>query len=435
MSAQNQQTQQASIAALTELHEKLGNPTGDYSVLIGGPSDAGEQLLMPCTGQAAYHRRSDGGIGFIAASGDRGASADGGRTWQLLDRITFPDPPANVQGDKGGGFGGYTGPAGIVNMKNGKLGMTWTQSYGIGGNHQLLDHYFRTSDDNGDTWSDDVLVNLGHDKGAPFFGTLRQLDSGRLIQPVRWLLWGGDHNVNHSTSEVNGEIVAHEGHLHHPEFESAYCYFSDDNGATWSRSKGDILGYLQDGWGNYVSMDEPTLDQLPDGRVLLIARSSLGRLMRSISEDGGETWSIPEPTDLMSDGAPCASVRLPGSNDVLIVWNQSSASEIRRGLRRCRLCSAITRDGVKFDHFRTIEWHSYVPKCDEHINPEPWLQMLRASDHVGPLPDNYGNSCYPAISVNGDEVLVNYLHILPRHPGGGIGALKLRIMSVGWFSE
>lgn len=427
------QNQQASMAALTELREKLGHPPGDLSALFDGPSDAGEQLLMPNSGgQAAYHQRSDGAIGFISAGGERGASSDGGRTWQLFDKISFPQPPVREETEKGGGAGGYTGPAGIVDMKNGKLGLTWTRSYGIGGNHTRLDHFFRCSDDNGDTWSEDVLVNLGGDKGAPFFGTLRQLDSGRLIQPVRWLLWGGDHNVNHAMAEIDGELVPHEGHLHHPEFESAYCYFSDDDGATWSRSKADILGYLQDGWGNYVSMDEPTLEQLPDGRVLLLARSSLGRMMRAISEDGGETWSIPETTDLMSDGAPCASVRL-ANDDVLIVWNQSSASEIRRGLRRCRLCSAITRDGVKFDHFHTIEWHDYVPKGDEHIAPEPWLQMLRAVDNVGQLPANYGNSCYPAIGVNGDEVLVNYLHVLPRHPGGAIGALKLRILPVGWF--
>ena len=432
MAERDQQARRASIAAVTELRASLGQPTGDLSALFDGPSDAGEQLLMPCGGQAACHRRRDGGIGFIGGGGGRGASADGGRTWRILDPVTLPDPPMRVEVEQGG-VGGYTGPAGVVDMPDGRVGMTWTRAYGIGGNQQKLDHFFRSSGDDGATWSDDVLVNPGGDKGAPFFGTLRRLDTGRLIQPVRWCLWGGDHNVGHATAEVDGQIVAHEGHLHHPEFEAAYCYYSDDDGATWSRSRGDILGYLQDGWGNYVSMDEPTLEQLPDGRVLLIARSSLGRLMRAFSEDGGERWSVPEPTDLMSDGAPCASVRLPQTGDVLIVWNQSSPSEIRRGLRRCRLCSALTRDGVRFDHIRTLEWHAYVPKGDEHIPPEPWLQMLRAVDHVGPLPENYGNSCYPNVGVNGDEVLVNYLHILPRHPGGAISGLKLRILPVGWF--
>ena len=288
MSDATEQTKRASIAAVTEMHEKAGQPAGELSKLLVGGATDGDQVLVPFGGQAACYARDDGSLGAISTSGERGLSRDGGRSWQMLDRITFPDPPSSFEGAAGGGFLGYNGPAGVVKMADGRLGMTWVQSYAMGRNHDKFDFYFRTSSDEGETWSDDVLVNIAADKGAPFYDTLRQLDSGRLIQPVRWLFWGGAHNVGYATATVDGEIVDHEGHLHHPEFEPAYCYFGDDDGTTWSRSQADILGYVQDGWGNYVSMDEPTLEQLPDGRLLLLARSSLGRLMRCFSEDGGE---------------------------------------------------------------------------------------------------------------------------------------------------
>ena len=314
--------------------------------------------------------------------------------------------------------------------------MTWTQTYPVGGNQDVFRFFFRASDDDGETWSDDIRVNTGEDKGAPLFGTLRQLSTGRLIQPVRWLHWGGPQLRKMSVCTCNGEVLDHEGHGHHPELEIAYCYFSDDEGQTWSRSIGDVIGWFQDGWGNFISIDEPCVEQLPDGRVLMIARSLVGRLVASFSEDGGTTWSIPEVTPLCADGAPCMMRRLPETGDVLCVWNQQSASEMRRGLRRCRLTAALTSDGKTWNHFRSIEWHPHVPECSEYIAPEEGrVQLIRALDDVGELPEGYGSSSYPTIDVVGDEVFIAYGHTIGRHPKHMIGGHKFRILPTSWFYE
>ena len=435
MSDKGETAKRASLAAVTEMMSKAGAPSRDLASLLENGTRDGDQLLLALAGSPAFVPREDGRLGVMTSAGARGVSDDGGRTIEALNTLRLPEPPAKEQGTVMGGHAGFNGPMGFVKMSSGKLGMTWTQTYPVGGNMDVFRFCFRTSDDDGDTWSEDVLVNIGQDKGAPLFGTLRQLAGGRLIQPVRWLHWGGPQLRKCSVCTCDGEVLDHEGHGHHPELEIAYCYYSDDEGKTWSRSIGDVIVWFQDGWGNFLTIDEPSVEELPDGRVLMIARTLVGRLLTSFSEDGGTTWSIPEVTHIASDGAPCMVRRIPETGDILCVWNQQSTNEIRRGLRRCRLATALTRDGVTWEHFRTIEWHPHVSERSEYIKPEEKIQLTRALDDVGELPEGFGCSSYPTVDVNGDEVIIAYHHTIGRHPKSAYGALKYRILPVAWFYE
>ena len=434
MSDKRDQAKRASLAAVTEMMAEAGAPPRDLTPLLQSGTPEGEQLLFPLGGSPAFMPRADGRLGVMTSNRARGVSDDGGRTVAALSGLELPESPAVHDGPITGGHAGCNGPAGYVRMQNGHIGMTWTQTYPVGGNQDVFRFYFRSSADDGETWSDDVRVNPGEDKGVPLFGTLRQLDSGRLIQPVRWLHWGGPQLRVCSVCTVDGEVLEHEGHGHHPELEMAYCYCSDDNGATWSRSIGDIIGWFQDGWGNFLTVDEPAVEQLPDGRLLMLARGLIGRLVKSYSEDDGTTWSIPDVTQLASDGAPCMLRRLP-NGDVLCVWNQQSANEIRRGFRRCRLSAAVTRDGTKWQHFRSIDWHGHVPERSEYIVPDEKIQLTRALDDVGELPAVWGTSSYSTVDVNGDEVIIAYSHGIGRHPSTAYGALKYRILPLAWFYD
>ena len=432
---ERKQAKRASLAAVTEMMTAAGvPPPQDLPRLLEGGTSAGEQLLLAVPGSPAFLPRDDGTLDVLSAAGTRAVSDDGGRTLDPQPGFQLPAPPTTQADPVMGGHAGYNSAAGFVRMPDGSIGMTWTQTYPVGGNQDAFRFWFRRSFDNGATWSEDVRVNLGEDKGAPLFGTLRRLDSGRLIQPVRWLHWAGPKHRVCSLATVDGEVLEHEGHGHHPEFETAYCYYSDDDGQTWSRSIGDIIGWFQDGWGNFLTIDEPAVEQLADGRVLMIARSLIGRLLRAFSEDGGTTWGLPEITHIAADGAPCMVRRLP-NDDLLCVWNQQNNNEIRRGLRRCRLTAAVTRDGQHWNHFRSIEWHPHVPECSHYMEPEEKIQLTRALDDVGPLPEGYGSSSYPTVDVTGEEVIIAYGHTLGRHPDSTIGALKYRILPLDWFYE
>ena len=97
--------------------------------------------------------------------------------------------------------------------------------------------------------------------------------------------------------------------------------------------------------GGHYSCEEPSIAEVSPGNLLLFHRTPVGRLFQSWSSDNGTTWSLPEPTALASSRAPAALMRIPGTDDLLTIWNQASADEIERGLQRHRLTSAISKDG------------------------------------------------------------------------------------------
>ena len=74
------------------------------------------------------------------------------------------------------------------------------------------------------------------------------------------------------------------------EAGDSYCYLSDDDGETWREG-----GRVQPAGGPSY---EPACIELKDGRVLMLMRTGLGSQFISLSNDGGETWTAPEPTAL-----------------------------------------------------------------------------------------------------------------------------------------
>ena len=170
-----------------------------------------------------------------------------------------------------------------------------------------------------------------------------------------------------------------------------------------------------------------------------MARSTVGRLVQSFSTDGGESWLSVKPSMLPSSESPGIMVALPETGDLLIVWNQVSREEIRRGYRRGRLSSAISRDGGQsWDHFRTLEL-SYGLEDIDRIQAEYPIQMVRARDNVGVLPDGWTYFHYANLDVVGDKVVFRYGRATPL---SGVAELHfenqgsvLRVYPVDWFYE
>jgi len=206
---------------------------------------------------------------------------------------------------------------------------------------------------------------------------------------------------------------------------------SDDEGQSWCRAEDDIFGWLHRGWLNCVAFDEPAVEELQDGRLLLVGRSTVGRLLYSISEDRGEHWSIVEPLPLASSYSPGVLRKIPNTGDIMCVWNQVSPDEIRRGCQRGRLSAAITSDGVTWKHFRTLERHGRLDAADR-IVPEDSLLTCRALDDVGDIPADRGTADYATIAFHDGHAIIMY----PQCRGIAhdlVSAMKIRVLALEWF--
>ena len=328
-------------------------------------------------------------------------SNDRGRTWSASESLQT----------RGESIIGTGAPTSLVRLQSGKLGLLYGHLSGTAGG--TLAGYalcFRTSDDEGQSWSEETLINLPGETASNYHDVLFQLKSGRLVLPTRFcppctfpeLKDAGAYGT------FQGKRFKTEGHAHGPEIDTSQVYFSDDEGCTWKRGPQDIVIWHQDGYGGMWPCDEPGAAQLRDGRLLMMFRTTLGRLYQSLSDDEGLTWSLPQPTDLASSYSPCRLRVIPTTGDLLCVWNQVSGDEVRHGFRRSRLSLAIsTDDGVSWGRFKTLEVGGPADRSNR-IDPDNEIGMVRGEKELGELPADMIYVSYPNAHFFGDEVVLLY---------------------------
>ena len=272
-----------------------------------------------------------------------------------------------------------------------------------------------TSDDDGTTWARQGAVNL---LGSPYYDSLIQLESGRLLLPSRTCYGNGRHpgmsyEEASSWGTWNGLPLQVAGHYHSPEIDIAAVSFSDDDGKTWQRGEGELMGWFDadgvaNGQGGVTACDEPNVAATADGRVMFLARSTVGRLVACHSDDGGETWTAVRPTELASSYSPARLRRIPQTGDLLCIWNQVSREEIRRGYRRGRLSAAVSGDGgLSWANFKTIEVSAGIEDVDRIPAERPITPVVALPD-VGRLPRDFATFDYANVRFAGDKVLVMY---------------------------
>ncbi len=363
--------------------------------------------------------------GGALLSNDGRTSSDGGRTWS-----------------KPKSFGPDVKGTGIFRLDSRALALVAPAGYAQG-NMWL-------SRDEGETW-----VDAGHitTPGGPVFelgDTMIQLGEGRLLY-----CWDYDMSGNHPDIEPSaksegtwkGKLYATETHQHRPEFFAAGFSWSDDEGATWEYAKFGNMPNVLMGWFDFKGqpngmaginpVGESSIAELSDGRVLLFGRSVVGRLVYSHSTDRGESWSALRPNALASSGSPPRLRRIPGTDDLLCIWNQVSGEEIRRGYRRGRLSAAISKDrGATWENFKTIEVSEGLADV-ARIEPEPEIQMVRARKDVGTLPDGYTFYHYANVCFASQNVYIMYSR---GYPTMGVAEKLLskqervlRIYPLSWF--
>ncbi|MBC7287432.1 MAG: exo-alpha-sialidase [Armatimonadetes bacterium] len=252
---------------------------------------------------------------------------------------------------------------------------------------------FRTSSDDGRTWSEAVPVCPGINDAEPSSARLLLTRSGTLVlvfldfsaykfswdetrgEPgedcklevwairstdggLTWtdkqrLLGGYNANFFGFIETGSGRLVVVLEHLVSEPGRWVCCSFvSDDEGRTWRRSNLIDLG----GHGHHDGATEPTVAELSDGRLLMLIRTNLGRFWQAISTDGGRYWRTIGPSPIEASSAPGQLLRL-SSGRLVLVWNQpqpeggtwplsppSQASEVAASWFREELSIAFSED-------------------------------------------------------------------------------------------
>ena len=350
------------------------------------------------------------GVLHARTSKDRGRSWDDGR------------PMVTTKGDKIPGL--RTNP---LRLKSGKLGLFHTGAHMRPGRDGKL--IFRVSDDEGRTWSEGVDVD-------PIFAVLRSdcgrvLESGRVIAPAfKWI------------SAFAGGESEHPSH----GFCFSWTYYSDDEGQTWQTSNSELFVAKDQGRGGIYQFEEPALEELQDGRLLMVGRTETGRHYLSYSRDQGVSWTPPEAGPLATAYSATLLRRIPSTGDLLISWNQASTDEIAAGLSRHRVsCATSKDDGKTWGHFRNLE------SLDDRTRIEPppvdpitvyRTQPLRQPADRSKYPHAPGpiRVCYPSVAFVGDEVIVVY--DTDDASGYEIGSAqadlhgsKLRVVPLDWLYD
>src|SRR5262249_35221917 len=204
---------------------------------------------------------------------------------------------------------------------------------------------FWRSSDAGETGGPPVGIASPGLAGYPLQDVLLRTSSGRIIYPV-YNFMGKSTGIDDRPAPffgklVNGQWVPTSAHFLDTSFYTTVVFYSDDDGLTWHRNKdGDLIILLD--WGVYSYCGEPSVAEVAPGHLLMMMRTGLGRLYQAWSHDNGETWTRPQPTALAATQTPAQIRQLPNGH-LLIVWNQESEEDVKRGFNRMRISAAISR--------------------------------------------------------------------------------------------
>lgn len=236
------------------------------------------------------------------------------------------------------------------------------------------------SSDEGETWSEPKLV-----VAAPGYFVLNndrviQLASGRLIVPVAF--HRSRDTDPHSSKSFDSRAIA-------------MWYLSDDEGRTWREA--DTWWALPE--QGRTGMQEPGVLEIAPGNLICWARTDQGEQYGCASKDHGKSWSAPKPTTLKSPASPASIKMIPGSKDLLAVWNDHSGRFPYPKGKRTPLVLGVSSD-------QTASWRVLKVLEDD---PEGWY-------------------CYTAIHFVGDSVLLGYC--AGDSKIGGLNRLRIRKISL-----
>lgn len=253
-------------------------------------------------------------------------SYDNGRSWGEA-RVVLQGRQEHFLGMKGWA----PQPSAVLLLPSGKLlffgarygGYSWADH---DFNKSLNEGFIISSSDNGCTWSKPRALPGGERYLSSVLSACL-MTTRRIVYPFGYMV-----------SEPKGCFVVS-------------VVYSDDEGETWCRSS----SILRAGNGGFESgACEPSVAELPDGRLWMLIRAQTGFQWESFSSDGGVTWEDARPSRFVSSNSPAVLLRL-SSGRLVVAWNNSSGLPYARQ----SLVMAASDDGRKFFGFREIAHTDY----------------------------------------------------------------------------
>ncbi|MBL7038549.1 MAG: exo-alpha-sialidase [Pirellulaceae bacterium] len=369
-------------------------------------------------------------ISAVSSNGaeEAGRQAEDVASVEGVDRIGLlppgPDNPRNSEGD-------------FIELKDDRVLFVYSHFFGGGGDHSAAHLAGRFSSDGGRTWSDEdvvvvpkegdwnvmsvSLLRLASDKIALFYLRKNSLTDCRpymristdeakswsepklvIDDKVGYYVLNNDRVVQLASGRLIAPVALHNL----PEYDkpdwagTIMCYVSDDEGRSWRRSKDQLVGKSPD--GKRVTLQEPGVIELKDKRLMMFCRTTSGCQYISFSEDGGDTWTQFEPSNIVSPCSPASIERIPKIGDLLLVWNNHENVDAAHRGKRTPYNVAISRDeGRTWESVKTLE-----------DDPNGWY-------------------CYTAVDFVGDHVLLG--HCAGDRRTGGLSFTQITRFPVAWI--
>ena len=349
--------------------------------------------LKHMPGEGSFVELNDHRLLYVPSQMTAHATSDGGFNWEDLGMI------AGADGQKIEGQGRC-----LLRLPSGGIGLVFMHDEGL---------WFTRSDDEAKTWSQpERLSEHNLDAVHALHDAAIVTSSGRIVVAAYKRMGRRDY-VPHKdavglTLALHGDdwdLVGSHTFEPHPLY--SWVYYSDDEGRSWQRNEnGEMLVTIDYEGGGHYSCEEPTVVEYAPGHLMMLHRTPLGRFYQSWSTDDGTNWTRPEPTQIASARAPGSLKLIPGSTDLLLVWNQATANEIINGLQRHRLSAAISSDGgATWKNHQNLVCRD--PNDTAYCDVPP-IQSYRAQRWSPRLPLNDSHTTYPATTIWEDILIVMY---------------------------
>lgn len=337
--------------------ENPRNSEGSFATLASG-------RIIFCYSQFYGGARDESPARIVRVHSD-----DQGRTWSAPEVVAENTGGNNVMS------------VSLLRLASGKLAMF----YCIKNSWIDCRPHIRISTDEGATWSEPRLAQQAPGYFVMNNDRVIQTNAGRILIPLAFHRSRGTDP--HTIKSWDSRAIA-------------TWIYSDDEGATWQEAASWWAMPVRSGSG----LQEPGVVELADGSLFSWCRTDQGAQYGFTSTDAGKTWTPPEPTELKSPNGPTSIKRLPGSNDLLAIYNDHSGRFPFPPKKRNPFVAAISSDGGKtWPHRKLIE-----------------------SD-----PD--GLYHYTAIHFVGDAVLLGYC--AGDSKVGALNRLRIRRISLDWLRQ